>query len=595
MFNIGKILVTTDFSLPPASLLHPLTLRFRDPDLELAYQAQTLAGVTRRMRWALAVIAVLIGVDLLRAQLAGGATLGNELLMLGTALVGALAGYAIEAQARLQFFRSYDSLALHQALIAASSDAVITVDAEGRVVEFNPAAETIFGRTRAAALGQRIGELIVPPAHRAAHTAGFTRYIASPQPNLALDRAELEAMRADGSLFPAEVTLRGVRLAGRKLVTAFIRDLSRARQLEQEMEVQRKALEQHQKLSALGAMLGGLAHELNNPLSIVSGQAQLLHELSSDPKTAQRADKIARAAKRCTRIVATFQAMARQQPAQRSQVDLNQLVREVTELLVTPQVTLQLTLDPHLPPVFGDEDQLHQVLSNLVLNAQQAMDGQATRLLRIDSDWDEQTITVRVRDSGHGVPADLRERIFEPFFTTKPVGQGTGLGLSVCAAMLEAHGGRLQLEDVGAGACFALVLPRPAQTAAAPQARPAARGGVLVVDEEDAVAQQVVALLREAGYQAASASDGARALEQMAATLPALVICDLRMPMPDGDAFYVAAITRWPALAGRFVFMSGDYQAEEGEFDDTRRLLDKPIQPAALLAMVQPLLEPRHD
>lgn len=394
--------------------------------------------------------------------------ISNNFFLLSNAVIGIFAGYTIEQHSRWQFYQSLviknNSSKLHSAMIAASLDAVITIDESGTVIEFSDAAEQMFGYTRAQALGQLVGDLIVPDAMRAHHEQGFRRYSEQGEPRILGQRLELQAKRSDNSEFPVELTLRQVDLIGRRLVTAYIRDLTAQRNAEQEIARQREVLQRNEKLAAMGTLLAGISHELNNPLAIVVGQAQLLQETEQEARILKRADKIRNAAERCATIINTFLAMARNQPPQCAPVDINQLVHRVLELLEpglrSQHIDLQLQLGNNLPDIAVDADQVHQVISNLIINAQQAMQNSPQKILRIESVQEEGRIAIRIMDSGPGIAPEVEQRIFEPFFTTKAPGKGTGLGLAVCSGIIEAHGGRLELErHGGSGACFCIHLP----------------------------------------------------------------------------------------------------------------------------------------
>ncbi len=396
--------------------------------------------------------------------------ISNNFFLMSNAIIGIFAGYTIEQHSRWQFYQSLviknNSSKLHRAMIAASLDAVITIDEQGAVIEFNEAAEQMFGYTREQALGQSIGELIVPDAMRAQHEQGFRRYSEQGAPKVLGQRLELQAKRSDNSEFPVELTLRQVDLIGRRLVTAYIRDLTAQRNAEHEIARQREDLQRNEKLAAMGTLLAGISHELNNPLAIVVGQAQLLQEAEQDARVLKRADKIRQAAERCATIINTFLSMARNQPPSCAPVDVNELITRVLELLEPKlrehHIELQLALGECLPRVSADADQVHQVVSNLIINAQQAMQESAQKVLRIESSVtdDQSALLVRIKDSGPGIPPEVERRIFEPFFTTKAPGKGTGLGLAVCSGIVEAHGGSLELEPfTGNGACFRMSLP----------------------------------------------------------------------------------------------------------------------------------------
>lgn len=352
------------------------------------------------------------------------------------------------------------------ALIEKALDCIIAIDDGGRVVEFNPAAERVFGYRRREALGRRIDDLIVPIHLRQAHRHGFARYLREGRSRMMGRRVEIEARRADGRLFPVELTLAEVSLGERRLFTAYLRDLSEQRAAAAEIARQREKLHRNDKLATLGALVTGVAHELNNPLSVVVGRARLLEETAAGGPLHIQAEKIRLAAERCGRILRTFLGLARQRPPEPSPLDLNRLVEGTLDLVADElrgsEIVLHLALAPGLPAIRGDEGQLGQIVLNLVLNARSALgEIEGPRHLKIATTAESDKVALTVADNGPGVPPALRHRIFEPFFTTKPPDAGSGIGLAVAAAIAEAHGGRLALDDGDEpGAVFTLSLPR---------------------------------------------------------------------------------------------------------------------------------------
>jgi PAS domain S-box-containing protein len=363
--------------------------------------------------------------------------------------------------------------------------------------------------------------------------------------------------------------------AGR--VTHFVaiqRDLTQAKRAEAELARQRDALHQSEKLAAMGQLLAGVAHELNNPLSVVLGHVALLRRTASGA-LAERAAKIAGAAERCVRIVRNFLALARQQPSQRNRIDLNCIARDAVELMAYPLrvdgVTVDLRLADTAPVLWGDADRLHQVVINLIANAHQALrETSGPRRLTITTHADGTTVTLEVADTGPGIPLEIQSRIFEPFFTTKPPGQGTGLGLSMCRSIAESHGGTIHVHSVPRhGATFRVTLavgtpPESGEPAAeggdAPPARPLR---VLVVDDEPEVAEVAAEMLRVAGHRADTVTTGAAALDLIAGHRYDLVCCDVRMPGMDGPALYRRVEQVSPELARRWIFLTGDALGRE--------------------------------
>jgi PAS domain S-box-containing protein len=377
--------------------------------------------------------------------------------------------------------------ALKSAIVDHAQAAVMVTDADDRIIEFNPAAVAMTGWRRDEVLGRSARDMMVPQRLHANYELGRRRMqqvVPDAQMGLRLERI---AMRRDGSEFPIEVVLWTTMVDGVPYTTASVNDLSAARATAAVIARQREALRQSEKLTAMGSLLAGVAHELNNPLSIVMGRASLLEEKTEGTPLHADAQRIRAAAERCGRIVRTFLNMARNRPAQHAPVPLNELAQAAADMLGytlrTHGVSIELRLARDLPEVTADADQIGQVVLNLIVNAQQALashDGRRHIVVQTGREGpaeDPTQVWLSVTDSGPGVPAALREQIFDPFFTTKGEGSGTGLGLSVSRSILREHGGELSLRPAGAegGAEFRLLLPlNPATPRAAPEARAAA-------------------------------------------------------------------------------------------------------------------------
>jgi PAS domain S-box-containing protein len=499
------------------------------------------------------------------------------------------------------------SEAVNAAITASALDCIIVIDEAGLVIEFNPAAEQTFRYSRSAALGKPIADLIVPPALRQRHTEGLKRYLRSGQSTVLDKRIEIEGMRADGSTFPVELTITEVRLPHRRLFTAYLRDLTAAREARVEIERQREALHQSEKLAALGSLLAGVSHELNNPLSILIGNALMLQGEAEKvaPALAERAQRIQAAAERCGRIVRSFLAMARQRKTQPRPVEVEFLAGNALQLLAygmrAAGIQVEQTIAPGLPQVFCDPDQMTQVLTNLLVNAQQALEGEPQpRLIRISAAVDGELVAIQVADNGPGIPVDLRSRVFDPFFTTKPAGAGTGIGLAVSRGIVEAHGGSLTLAATDRGACFVLRLPQqdPAEAVAesvvATEPPPTATERVaLIVDDEMDVGLVLSEMLAAHGMRCSVVTSGEAAVECLKQQDYDLVVSDVRLPGIDGPALYAWIAQHRPHLCARTAFVTGDTlgQASERFLTDARRpLLEKPFLPADVRRLIDELL-----
>ncbi len=467
------------------------------------------------------------------------------------------------------------SEALKAAIVDNALAALVSTDAQGRIVEFNPSAQAMFGRARADVLGRSVGEVLVPPRLRAQHDAGIRRVQAGGAPRVLGQRVEMQAQRADGSEFPIDIVLWRTDVLGATYYTASIVDVTQRHLAARQIERQREALRQSEKLTTMGSLLAGVAHELNNPLAVVMGRAGLLVEKCADPQILADAQRILEAAERCGRIVHTFLNMARRKPATRTRVALGELVRGAAEMLQysyrTQGIELELALDDSLPALHVDADQVTQVVLNLLLNAQQALAATpGQRSVRVDSGVAPGSCSaaccawLRISDNGPGINAAQRERIFEPFFTTRS--DGTGMGLAMARTLAREHGGDLVLEPAQSvcGASFRLSLPVDADAptdAIAPRAAPPAAAllaRILVVDDEPEIAQLMRDMLESAGYEVASAESGAVALELLDAARFDAVVSDLRMPDMDGAALWRQVGARQPALARRTLFVTGD-------------------------------------
>ncbi|WP_457336159.1 PAS domain S-box protein [Rhizobacter sp. P5_C2] len=504
------------------------------------------------------------------------------------------------------------SEALKSAIVDHALAALISTDGQGCIVEFNPSAEAMFGHRRAEVLGRRVSEVVMPERYRAAHDAGMARLAGGGAPRVLGRRMELFGLRADGREFPIEMVLWRSDVGGTVFYTASMVDVTERHGAAQQIERQREALRQSEKLTAMGSLLAGVAHELNNPLAIVMGRASLLEEKCEDDALKADVLRIREAAERCGRIVRTFLDMARSKPPQRGTIDINDLVRAAVEMLHygyrTHGIELETELEAALPAINADGDQIGQVVLNLLINAQQALAGQGTRRrvkvqtgVEARRDNRAQRVWLRVADSGPGVSPEHAARVFEPFFTTKAEGIGTGLGLAVSRSLAREHGGDLILEATGAegGASFRLSVPVSGvadEAVVALRAEPAeapAQARLLVVDDEAELLGLMREMLEGAGYDVATAESGAVALEMLETARFDAIVSDLRMPDVDGAALWREVSRRRPQLARHMLFVTGDTLSPDArEFLKEARCtgLDKPFSKADLLARVAALV-----
>ena len=505
--------------------------------------------------------------------------------------------------------------ALKSAIVDHAVAAFVSTDRHGLIVEFNPAAEAMFGHRREDVIGRSVADVIIPPRFRAAHRTGMARVECGGEQRVIGRRVELSALRADGTEFPMDMMLWRVEVAGSVYYTASMSDLTGQKAVEAEIELHRDRMRQAEKLAAMGSLLASVAHELNNPLTIVMGSASTLEERLSGSPHERHAHRVYEAAQRCGRVVHTFLNMARSRPAQRVPVSLNALASAAIEVLRyglrSHGVALKTVLSDSLPEVKVDGDQIGQVILNLIINAQQALaplEGGGT--LEISSGWTHHDgqpaeVWLRVADDGPGIPAELRSKVFEPFFTTKPDGGGTGLGLAVSSSIAREHGGRLVLEVAERGASFLLVLPAsfpgsiPAEFASMDVPEFKSAHGVprriLVVDDESEIGDMMRDFLESAGYEVHVAESGVQAVHLLREHSFDLVVSDLRMPEMDGAGLWRCIVADYPALAHRIVFVTGDTLSIQAQrfLSETKCIsVDKPFTKSDLLTAVKQALRP---
>ena len=480
----------------------------------------------------------------------------------------------------------------YRSMFNASIDGLALWNAAGKIVDTNPALWRMYGYSDGESSA-------VPPESRIgpSYCPEFLQAVAAGESL----HSEMTERRKDGSALELEVHGIPMQYQGKPHVLTIARDITEKKRSAEELTRQRESLHQREKLAALGSLLAGVAHELNNPLSVVVARAVLLEE-QGDSATQAAALKIRTAAERCARIVRTFLAMARQQQPTRGPVAIDEVATAALDItsyaLRTSSIEVALDLAKNIPLILADADQLHQVLLNLIINAQQSLQDQpAPRRIRVTSCFDflADLVCITVADNGPGIPAHLRARVFEPYFTTKPTGIGTGVGLAVSLGIVEAHGGTLTVDCPSeGGAVFTITLPVGAVGAAiadsGPTSRPSAsQHTILIVDDEVEIRDALAEILTGARHRVVTASSGREALERMAVEHYDVILTDIRMPDLDGRALYEAIEQRWPGQAGRIVFVTGDTLASalrEFVSESGRPVIEKPFLPSEVRRVV---------
>jgi signal transduction histidine kinase len=481
-------------------------------------------------------------------------------------------------------------LMLRRVLEACPAAVLMSRLADGQILYRSPAATDLVGTIR------DIQAIFASREERA-------DFITALMPEGRVDDFRLSCLQPGGEAFPASISARLIEHRREDVVVASLLDLTHELAMRAELARQREAIFQAEKMSALGELLAGVAHELNNPLSVVVGHALMLREETADPDTLRRIDKIGKAAERCALIVKSFLAMARQEPAVLAPVELAAAVTAAIDGLrhsANPlRARLDLRLARGLPPVMADEGQIAQVVVNLICNADQALEGMPDPLIEITTARAGEGVALTVADNGPGIPETLHTRIFEPFFTTKDVGQGTGLGLALCHRIVTSHSGTIAADShAGGGARFTVTLPaaavaEPAIPAAA-NGKACAAGRILLVEDEADVAELMTDILRRAGFEPVHALSAEAALDRLKTADFAVILSDLAMPGLGGRGLYTVLADKRPDLLTRLAFVTGDTMGPSARafLDATARpRLEKPIAPGELRALVRRLLE----
>ncbi len=480
-------------------------------------------------------------------------------------------------------------------LFRSAPDAVFTVLRSGRIREANDAAAGILGVETVRLVGRRLGELAADEDRDRLDEALAATFAGRSA------RLEITFRREAGG--PSRlVSLAASFLpeADPPTVLVVARDVTAERDM-------RMRLMQSDRLAAVGELVAGVAHEVNNPLSSISAYAQLLlRDERVDGTIREHVEVIRSETTRASQVVKDLLAFARRTEPRHEPLDLNSVVARTLRMrsyqLSSSRIVVQQSLEERLPPVIGDARQLQQVCLNLVTNATQAMAGSSGGALTVTTRSADGQVVLEIADTGPGIPAELRNRIFEPFFTTKREGEGTGLGLSVSYGIVTAHEGRIEIAQTSPrGTTFRVSLPAAQATVAGdtvaepPLVLRSAIAGtrLLFVDDEPAICGSVTAYARTRGFAVITASSGEAALEILRETNVDAVICDIRMPGMDGFAFHNWLRLERPGLASRTVFITGDVVTASGRRTVRQPMLAKPFTFEKLEASVTAVIQGR--
>jgi PAS domain S-box-containing protein len=446
-----------------------------------------------------------------------------------------------------------------------ASDAIFLLDLKTlRIVDANWSAQRLTGRNHTELFGYDF--LALCPDLRKEGTGVLDgRKIFAAMYRQAVD---LSLLRSNGTRVLCESTANVAHCHKRPVLQISAREITDKRMMEQQ-------LRQAEKLSALGRLIAGVAHELNNPLAVVIGYAQIMmNQKDMTDKARSALGAILHESERAGKIVGKLLRFTRSCEPHRVLTDMNQLVSTVLEAqkseISAGEIELVARLSEHLPRTQADAGQVEQVLTHLITNAAQAMAShKGKRVLKVTTESDDLFIRIVVADTGPGIRKEILGKIFEPFFTTKPPGQGTGLGLSICCNIVEAHRGRMWVEsEVGKGTKFFVELPivscteeADLITTAAQELRPDSKASerrLLIVDDEPGILGVLTEVLTSQGYNVDTACNGADAMRQISDGRYDAIISDVRMPGMDGKQLYETLKKNNPQLANRVIFVTGD-------------------------------------
>ena len=361
--------------------------------------------------------------------------------------------------------------AMLRSILETVPDAMVVIDQHGVILQFSKAAERLFGWRAEDVCGQNVRVLMPSPYHEQ-HDGYLHRYLTTGERRIIGIGRVVVGQRRNGSTFPMELSVGEVNQNGQRLFTGFVRDLTERQQTRARLQELQDELLHVSRLRSMGEMAAAIAHELNQPLTAsanyVAAAIRLIDGPQPDLAHIRQALRLAsNQTLRSGEIIRRLRAFVERGETARRPEQLDTLVEEASALALVGLgdrgVTVKFTRDPDLPPVVADRVQVQQVLLNLLRNAVEAMESSTVRELTLGTARWDSMVAVSVADTGSGIPPAIEAQLFQPFVTTKSAGMG--IGLSVCRAIIEAHGGRLWVEpNPGGGSVFRFTLPVAQET-----------------------------------------------------------------------------------------------------------------------------------
>jgi PAS domain S-box-containing protein len=501
-----------------------------------------------------------------------------------------------------------------RAILATAPDAIIVICEEGRIEEFNPAAQEQFGYTLEEVIGKNVSMLMPDPA-RSEHDGYLSRYLQTGEAHIIGRGRDVVAVRKDGGEFPCRLAIsEAVVKGGRRVFTGLVHDLSERQLKDEELRRRDREVQQLQRLEAVGQLASGLAHEYKNLLMGIQGCTSLAQEKIDAPGAVdlpavrRYVDEIGAAARRGTSLSAQLLSFSRHQKVDLRGIEIDESVRSVERLLQSllgGGVNLAVEYGAPDVTVMAGEGWIEQILLNLAVNARDAMPSGGRLSIRSGvakaASGDE--VYVVVKDSGTGMDAATRERVFEPFYTTKSSRKGTGLGLSTVHGLVQQMGGRIELvSDLGQGTTITVHLPSASAAEPVPDpepeqatAAPAGSTTVLVVEDERLVLLTVSHYLSRGGYDvllARSPLEALRICREREEPID-LLLSDVSLPEMGGRELAARVRDRFPTIA--VLFMSAftrEQLLEEDRVDPDALTIEKPFAEEVLARRVAETLTP---
>jgi two-component system, cell cycle sensor histidine kinase and response regulator CckA len=472
-------------------------------------------------------------------------------------------------------------------------------------------AEEMFQYTREQLLGAAL-EMLVPEGSRTMHQRQVEEYFQRPRVRPMGIGMELVGRRRDGSEFPVEISLNTIETPEGTFAIAFITDITERKRLEEQ-------LLHAQKMEAVGRLAGGVAHDFNNMLTVISGYTRMiLDELSPQDPLREYAGEIANAADRAGAVTQQLLAFSRRQMIQPRIIDINAAIGQIEKMLrrlLGENIHLTLDLQENLPHIKADPNQVEQAVVNLAVNARDAMPvgGRIfvqTAEIHLDENYVRTHLGVKpgdyvmlaVTDTGQGMSAETRQRIFEPFFTTKERGKATGLGLATVYGMVKQSGGDIGVySELGKGTTFRLYFPKATELPR--ESRPpepvSLRGGkgqtILVVEDEKPVRELTVRMLQQLGYSVLSAASGKEAvgISNLFAGSIGLLVTDVLMPEMSGRQVADELLRLRPELKVLYVSGYTEHAVIHQGAESGVAFLAKPFSREALARKLAEILRAR--